>query len=403
MSIVTRQATRAIGSLKSCRAFTTITSTHALQRTVLSRTDASIHPSYITQSVRGKKTLKFGSEEETVVERSEYPQSKLQQLFSKDTFAVLGYGPQGRGQALNLRDNKMNVIVGVRKGKSYDEAKADGFIPGKTLFDNIEDASKHGTIIMYLLSDAAQKMEWSKIKPHLTHGKTLYFSHGFSVVFHDPTGVVPPKDIDVILAAPKGAGPTVRRLFLQGRGINSSVAVYQDASGQAWDRAYGVGVAIGSGYLFNTTFQHEVWSDLYGERGVLMGAIAGAMQAQYEVLRNAGHSPSEAFNETVEEATQSLYPLIGEKGMDWMFSNCSTTAQRGALDWAPKFYDANLPVFKKLYEEVRNGNETKRSIQRNSEPDYRVKLDAELDALNKLEIWQVGKTVRSLRPENQKQ
>jgi ketol-acid reductoisomerase len=353
------------------------------------------------QPHRGVQTLKFGSEEEQVVERSEYPKEKLQKMFAKDTFAMIGYGPQGRGQALNLRDNGMKVIVGVRKGRSYDQAVQDGFKPNETLFEDIGEAAKRGTIVMYLLSDAAQKLEWDRIKPHLTKGKTLYFSHGFSVVFADQTGVVPPKDVDVILAAPKGSGPTVRRLFTEGRGINSSVAVFQDASGQAWDRAYGVGVAIGSGYLFNTSFEHEVWSDLTGERGVLMGAIAGAMQAQFEVLRKAGHSPSEAFNETVEEATQSLYPLIGEKGMDWMFATCSTTAQRGALDWAPKFYKATLPLFNELYQSVRNGTETKRSIQRNSEPDYRQKLQKELDDMNKLEIWQVGHTVRKLRPENQ--
>jgi len=246
-----------------------------------------------------------------------------------------------------------------------------------------------------------KKTEWNKVKKHLTKGKTLYFSHGFSVVFADRTGVVPPKDVDVILAAPKGSGFTVRRLFMQGRGINSSVAVFQDVSGKAWEKAYGVGVAIGSGYLFDTTFEKEVRSDLVGERGVLMGALAGIMQAQYEVLRANGHSPSEAFNETVEEATQSLYPLVGERGMDWMFSNCSTTAQRGALDWMPRFHAATKPVFEKLYEEVKNGNETQRSIDKNSEPDYREKLQKELDAISNSELWQTGKTVRELRPERQ--
>ncbi|KAK9659748.1 Bifunctional acetohydroxyacid reductoisomerase [Basidiobolus ranarum] len=254
----------------------------------------------------------------------------------------------GRGQALNLRDNGLNVIIGQRKGRSYDQAVEEGWVPGKNLF-SIEEACDKGTVVMNLLSDAAQKQLWSTVKPYLTKGKTLYFSHGFSVVYKEDTGIVPPSDVDVILAAPKGSGFTVRRLFQQGRGINSSFAVFQDASGQAKERAIALGVGIGSGYLYETTFEKEVYSDLTGERGILMGAIQGAFQAQYEVLRSRGHSPSEAFNETVEEATQSLYPLIGEKGMDWMYSNCSTTAQRGALDWWKPFYEATKPVFEQLY------------------------------------------------------
>jgi len=124
-------------------------------------------------------------------------------------------------------------------------------------------------------------------------------------------------------------------------------------------------------------------------------------KAQYDVLRAAGHSPSEAFNETVEEATQSLYPLIGEKGMDWMFANCSTTAQRGALDWAPKFEAATKPVFEELYAAVVDGSETQRSLDKNSQPDYHEELQKELKEYADSEMWQAGITVRSLRPENQ--
>jgi ketol-acid reductoisomerase len=298
-----------------------------------------------------------------------------------------------------MRDNGLNVIVGLREGRSWDLAKEDGFIPGKTLF-HIDEASDKAKTVMYLLSDAGQKTEWNNVKPYLTKGKTLFFSHGFSIVFKDRTGVIPPKDIDVVLAAPKGSGTTVRRLFLEGRGINSSVAVHQDYSGQAKERAYGLGVAIGSGYLYGTTFEKEVYSDLVGERGILMGAIQGLFQAQYEVLRANGHSPSEAFNETVEEATQSLYPLIGEKGMDWMYANCSTTARRGALDWYPKFYKANKPVFEELYREVKNGNETQRTLDANSRPDYAQQLQKELDEIKNSELWRAGQAVRQLRPEN---
>ncbi|OZJ04629.1 hypothetical protein BZG36_02067 [Bifiguratus adelaidae] len=339
-----------------------------------------------TNQTRTMKTLDFGGDQETVYERSDYPRDKLLEVFKDDTLAILGYGPQGRGQALNMRDNGLNVIIGSRPGRSYDQAVDEGWVPGKTLFP-IEEACDKGTVIMNLLSDAAQTALWDKLKPYLTKGKTLYFSHGFSVVYNDQTKIIPPKDIDVILVAPKGSGFTVRRLFQEGRGINSSFAVFQDISGKARERAIALGVGVGSGYLYETTFQKEVYSDLYGERGILMGAIQGMFQAQYDVLRANGHTPSEAFNETVEEATQSLFPLIGENGMDWMYSNCSTTAQRGALDWWRPFHDAAKPVFEKLYESVRNGTETARSLDKNSRPNYRSELEEELKEIRESEIW----------------
>jgi ketol-acid reductoisomerase len=345
------------------------------------------------------KELKLGDNRETAVERSDYPPERVRQILANETVAVLGYGVQGRGQSLNMRDNGVQVIVGQRSGgKAYDLCLQDGWVPGQTLFDP-EEAAARGTVVQYLLSDAGQKDMWAKIKPHLTKGKALYFSHGFSIVYKDQTGVVPPADVDVILVAPKGSGTTVRRLFLEGRGINSSFAVHQDATGRARDRALALGVAIGSGYLFETTFQKEVFSDLTGERGVLMGAIYGLWLAQYEVLREHGHSPSEAFNETVEEATQSLYPLIAEKGMDWMYANCSTTAQRGALDWFKVFRDASKPVFEQLYQSVATGEETRRVLEANSRPDYRQQLERELKEIAESEMWKAGAWVRSLRPE----
>ena len=336
---------------------------------------------------------------ETAVERSDYPPEKVRSILKDETVAVLGYGVQGRGQSQNMRDNGVKVIVGQRQGgKAYDLCLEDGWVPGETLFDPEEAAAK-GTVIQYLLSDAGQKEMWPKIKPHLTAGKALYFSHGFSIVYSDQTGVIPPKDIDVILVAPKGSGTSVRRLFLEGRGINSSFSIHQDATGRARERCLALGVAVGSGFLFETTFQKEVYSDLTGERGVLMGAIYGLWLAQYEVLRENGHSPAEAFNETVEEATQSLYPLIAEKGMDWMYANCSTTAQRGALDWFKRFRDASKPVFEQLYESVKTGEETRLTLAANSRPDYREKLEAELKEIRESELWVAGNWVRSLRPE----
>ncbi len=345
--------------------------------------------------------LNFGGVEENVVTRDEFPLEKAQQVLKDEMVAVIGYGVQGPGQALNQKENGINVIVGQRKNsKTWDKAVADGFVPGQTLFE-IEEAIQRGTIICYLLSDAAQIQLWPTVKKHLTPGKALYFSHGFGITYSDQTGIVPPPDVDVILLAPKGSGTSLRRMFLQGRGLNSSFAIFQDATGRAFDRVVALGIAVGSGYLFETNFKKEVYSDLTGERGTLMGAIQGIFAAQYEVLRSKGHTPSEAFNETVEELTQSLMPLVAENGMDWMYANCSTTAQRGALDWWKKFRDATLPVFNDLYESVAAGKEAARSIESNSKPDYREKLDAELKELHDSEIWQAGRTVRSLRPENQ--
>ncbi len=345
------------------------------------------------------REIQIGKESEIVVERADYPPEKLRAILGNEVVAVLGYGVQGRGQSLNMKDNGVRVIIGQReKTRSWDLAVEDGWVPGQTLFP-LEEAARRGTVVQYLLSDAGQKEFWPSLKPHLTKGKALYFSHGFSIVYKDQTGVVPPADIDVILVAPKGSGTTVRRLFLQGKGINASFAVHQDATGRARDRCLALGIAIGSGYLFETTFQKEVFSDLTGERGVLMGAIYGLWLAQYEVLREHGHSPSEAFNETVEEATQSLYPLIAENGMDWMYANCSTTAQRGALDWFKRFRDAARPVFEELYEKVATGEETRRVLEANSRPDYRQQLEKELKEVADSEMWQAGAVVRSLRPE----
>ncbi len=344
--------------------------------------------------------INFGGVEENVVTREEFPLEKALETLKDETIAVIGYGVQGPGQALNLKDNGFNVIIGQRKeSPTWDKAVADGWVPGETLFP-IEEALEKGTIIQYLLSDAGQIAVWPTVKKYLTPGKALYFSHGFGITYKERTGIIPPADVDVILVAPKGSGTSLRRMFLEGRGLNSSYAIFQDATGKAWDRVIALGIGVGSGYLFETTFQREVYSDLTGERGTLMGAIQGIFAAQYDVLRANGHTPSEAFNETVEELTQSLMPLIAENGMDWMYANCSTTAQRGALDWWKKFRDASKPVFEELYSEVAKGNEAQRSIDSNSKSDYREHLNKELEELHNSEMWRAGAAVRKLRPEN---
>jgi len=344
----------------------------------------------------------FGGVVEEVITSDEFSLQKAREVLENETVAVLGYGVQGPSQALNLRDNGIRVIVGQREGgRTWERAVADGFVPGETLFP-LEEAAQKGTIIQNLLSDAGQVATWPTIKACLDEGNALYFSHGFGIVFKDQTGIIPPANVDVIMVAPKGSGRNVRNNFLDGSGINSSYAVFQDFTGNARQRTLALGIAVGSGYLFPTTFEKEVHSDLTGERGVLMGCLAGVMEAQYNLLRKHGHSPSEAFNETVEELTQSLIRLVAENGMDWMFSNCSTTAQRGALDWSPRFRDAVIPVFDELYQKVTSGEETKRVLEANSAPDYREKLDKELNEVKNSEMWQTGATVRSLRPENRK-
>ncbi len=343
--------------------------------------------------------IDFGGVREKVVTRKEFSLEKARKVLKNEVVAVIGYGVQGPAQALNMKDNGINVIVGQSKAfkRDWDRAVADGWKPGKTLFD-LDEALQKGTIIQLLVSDAAQMKVWPTVKKHLTKGKALYFSHGFSITYRKTTGVVPPQDVDVLLVAPKGSGTSVRRNFLSGAGINSSYGVFQDATGRAEERCIALGVAIGSGYLFPTTFEHETNSDLTGERGVLMGALAGVMEAQYDVLRANGHSPSEAFNETVEELTQSLIRLVDENGMDWMFSNCSATAQRGAIDWKPKFKAATLPVFKTLYKSVKTGAEAKRVIKICGAPNYQKRLDSELAEIRNSEMWRTGVAVRALRP-----
>jgi len=345
--------------------------------------------------------MDFGGVMEEVITREEMSLARARAILKNEVVGILGYGPQGQGQGMNLRDNGVKVIIGQRKGgRGWQDAVQDGWVEGKTLFENIADVVDRATMIEYLLSDAGQKEQWPVVAAHLRQGQALCFSHGFSVVYRDQTQVVPPSGVDVILVAPKGAGRTVRANFLAGSGINSSFAVHQDATGHARERVLALGMAIGSGYLFPTTFENEVFSDLTGERGVLLGAIAGIMKAQYDILRAKGHTPSEAFNETVEEATQSLYPLMGKNGVDWMIASCSTTAQRGALDWSKRFEDAVRPVMSALYDSVRSGEETRRVLDTCGASDYRERLETELDGWRNSEMWKAGATVRALRPEN---
>jgi len=345
--------------------------------------------------------IKFGNVVENVVTRKEFPLKKAQKVLKNKTIAVLGYGIQGPAQALNMRDNGINVIIGQRKGKgpnsSWNRAIKDGWVPGETLF-SIEEAAEKGDIIMMLTSDGSVAEVWKKIERFVTAGKALYFSHGFAYVYNKLTGVKPTVGVDVIMVAPKGSGTNVRRNFLNGAGINSSYAVARDATGKALDLTLAIGIAVGSGYLFPTTFEKEVTSDLVGERGILMGALCGVMEAQYYTLRANGHSPSEAFNETCEELTQSLARLVDENGMDWMYSNCSQTAQHGALKWRPIFRKVNEPIFKRLYASTKKMQEAREVIRDTGRPDYKEFMAKKLQDMHDSEMWKAGEAVRALRP-----
>jgi len=343
--------------------------------------------------------IDFGGTKEEVITREEFPMKKAREVLKDETIAIIGYGVQGPGQSLNMKDNGFNVIIGQSKQfmEDWNRAEKDGWQPGKDLFE-IEEAVKRGTIIEMLVADAAHKQIWPVVKKNLNPGDALFFSHGFSIVYKDQTEIIPQDNIDVIMVAPKGSGTSLRRNFLSGAGINSSFAIHQDATGRARERCIALGIALGSGYLFPTTFENEVYSDLVGERGILMGALAGVMEAQYDTLRKHGHSPSEAFNETVEELTESLIRLVGENGMDWMYANCSATAQRGALDWKPRFKEAVMPVFKELYERVANGAETARVISACGGSNYKELLGKELAVMGNSEMWRAGKATRDLRP-----
>ena len=345
------------------------------------------------------KEINIAGHSEIIIERTDYPVERCKSILKEEVTAILGYGPQGRGQGLNMRDQGFQVILGVRRGRSWDKALEDGWVEGKTLFET-EEAATRGTILQYLLSDAGQIQMWPMVQSNLQPGNALYFSHGFGIVFKGHTSIIPGSDLDVILVAPKGSGLTVRNHFLAGRGINASFAIHQDATGNARGRAIATAFAIGSGHLFETSFEKEVYSDLTGERCVLMGMLQGAFLAQYEVLREQGHSPSEAYNETIEEALESLYPLVSQKGMDWMYANCSTTAQRGALDWAPKFHKVLKPVIQECYDRVKAGTEAQIAIESNSRSDYRQQLEKELAVIDGQEMWEAGKQLRPLRPEN---
>lgn len=346
--------------------------------------------------------INFGGVLEDVVTREEVPLEKARDILKDETIAVVGYGVQGPAQSMNMKDNGFNVIVGQdpKFEKDWNKALADGWVPGQTLFP-VEEAVQKGTIIQYLVSDAAQKMIWpTHVKPNLKAGDALYFSHGFSIVYKDQTGVIPPGGIDVIMVAPKGAGSSVRANFLAGSGINSSYAVFQDSTGRALERTLAVGIGVGSGFLFPTTFQNEVYSDLTGERAILLGELWGIAEASYYALLKEGLNPETAFIGSSEQLTQVILPLIGAKGANAIYEQARIAEELGTVKvYQDAARTAVKPVMDVLYKSVAAGDETATVLRKNSRKDYDTQLATELAALDGAEMWKVGADVRANMPE----
>lgn len=345
----------------------------------------------------------FGGVKEIIVTRDDFSLERARQVLGGESLVILGYGVQGPAQSLNLRDNGFNVTVGQRpRGENHEKALADGWTPGRNLFD-VEDAVRHARTIgrsmqvQYLLSDAGQSQVWPQLRPLLRPGDALLFSHGFSHVYRTLTGVVPSEDVDVILVAPKGAGRSLRDHFREGRGINSSFAVGQDFTGRARDRAIATGMAIGSGFLFPTTFEKEVYSDLTGERGVLLGAIYGLAEAAFNNLRQRALSPYEAANHSVEVAVETISRIVGARGGDGLVRELPDELLPYFANGFVAAVDATSDVFEELYESVRQGGETRKVLAANSRADYRAILDDELVRVSESELERAGALVRDRR------
>ncbi len=346
----------------------------------------------------------FDGVKETVWTKEEFTLEKALSTLKGETIAVLGYGSQGPGQSLNLKDNGFNVIVGQResyhkpgeKPTSWEKALEDKWEPGKNLFSSLGEAAQRGTIIANLLSDAGQKMTWPSLEKYVESGKTLYFSHGFGIHFHGHTGIRPGEGVDVIMVAPKGAGLSVREDFINQRGINASYAVERDYSGRALEKTLAIGIGIGSGYLFKNTFRNEVVEDHFGERAFLLGETFGIAEASYKALRLKDDMPmAEAFIHSSEQITQVILPLIGRGGAAEIYKQALAAGELGTvLRYQEIIKQVTRPFLETLYKSVESGVQAKIALDSNSNPHYRQNLDAELDGINNSEMWRTGKMVR---------
>jgi ketol-acid reductoisomerase len=306
------------------------------------------------------------------------------------TVAVLGYGSQGRAQALNLRDSGVNVVLGLRPGgKSWKRAQEDGFKPVTHL-----EAAQKGDVVLMLMPDMAQPSVYKEeVALAMKPGKALQFAHGFNIHFGE---IKPPKGVDVIMVAPKSPGPEMRRQYEAGFGVPSLVAVHQDASGQALKKALAIAKALGSGRagVIETTYKDETESDLFGEQAVLCGGVDQLIRRGFKVLTEAGYPPELAYFEVCNEL-KLIVDLIYKSGLGGMYRAVSDTAKWGGMSVGPMIVDDHVEQnMKKALKAVQDGSFAKAWIAESRAGAKKFeKLFAECDAL---EIEKVGRQVRRM-------
>ncbi len=311
-------------------------------------------------------------------------------ILKDKTICVLGYGSQGRHQALNMKDSGLNVIIGLRKGsKSWEKAKEDGF----EVYE-VAEASKISDFIIFLIPDVEQPNVYNKeVAPYMKNGKILGFSHGFNIHF----GLIkPPETVDVIMVAPKSPGVRVREEYLKGSGVPALVAVYQDASGRAWDEVFAWAKAIGSTRIgvIKTTFKEETETDLFGEQCVLVGGLMELIKKAFEVLIENGYQPELAYFEVLNEA-KLIMDLIYQGGLENMLKGVSDTAKYGGLVYGPKVIDDHVKSnMYKILENITSKRFTEEWMG-NPEESYK-KLNELMNKIKEHPIEKTGKELRKL-------
>src|SRR6187455_3138747 len=304
--------------------------------------------------------------------------------------AVLGYGSQGRAHALNLKDSGFDVVVGVRKGDSWNQAKRDGL----TVMTPVQ-AIAGADLVAMLVPDTTQKALYKEVIGSIPKGATLLFAHGFNIHFKQ---IKPRKDLDVVLIAPKGPGGLVRRQYQQGRGVPALIAVAQNASKKAFDKALAYAHGIGStrGGVLQTTFQEETETDLFGEQVVLCGGTSDLILKGFETLTEAGYQPEVAYYEVLHEL-KLIVDLLHEGGLAKMHKYISTTAKWGDMISGPRIINRTTKKeMKKILKEIQKGKFAKQWIAENASgrPNYNALMQADLDH----QIEKVGKELRASMP-----
>jgi ketol-acid reductoisomerase len=324
-----------------------------------------------------------------------YEEDADQKIFDGKKVAVIGYGSQGRGQALNLRDSGFDVIIGLRPGKSWNNASADGF-----KVYPVTDAVKMAQVVQILLPDEHQAAVYrTEIRPHMTENKCLMFSHGFNIHFGQ---IVPPPNIDVIMVAPKGPGFMVRRTYEEGNGVPALIAVHQDYTGNAHKLAlaYAKGIGATRAVVLETTFREETETDLFGEQAVLCGGITSLIKAGFETLVDAGYDPEMAYLEVLHE-TKLIVDLIYEGGFTKMRQYISNTAQYGDLTRGPRVIGPEAyEAMQEILSEIQSGEFAREWMLENlvNRPVFNALTRADEEHL----IEEVGKEIRTFMPQFKK-